>query len=110
MIREWCCHYSLSSLQSKRALHLAQRQTVYNVVFRQPSFTRDTNPEPQILETLGAVRVGIDHAFHSLLRGARPPTPLEIEPFRSRVELDPSAGFGRRIEDCRYINLVRLAF
>src|SRR2546430_17165200 len=82
-------------------LDFAQRQTIHYIVFRQPAFTRDTDPEPQILETLDAVRVGIDHAFHSFFFGARPPTPVEIKPFRSGIELDPRPAFRRRIENCR---------
>src|SRR5712691_2325897 len=89
---------------------LARQQTVYNVVFRQPSFARNTDPEPQILETFDAVGVRIDYALHSSLFSARPPAPVEIKPFRSRVKLDPSAGTRRHIENCRDVDLVRLAF
>src|SRR5438128_3516384 len=97
-------------LRSQRGLDFPERQTIHHIRFRQPSFARNTDPEPQILETFDAVGVRIDYALHSSLFSARPPAPVEIKPFRSRVKLDPSAGTRRHIENCRNVDLVRLAF
>src|ERR1041384_4616716 len=80
------------SLRSQRVLDLAKREAVHDIILGQPAFARDADAEPQIPETLGAVRVGVDGAFNSFFLGARPPTPVEVEPFGRGVELDPGAG------------------
>jgi len=61
---------------------LAQRQTIHDILFLSAILLRAMPmPKPQILETLGAVSVGINYAFHSLFFSARPPAPVEIKPF-----------------------------
>src|SRR5438093_10691127 len=53
--------------------------------------------------------VGIDDTFNSFLFRQWPPAPVEIEPFRRRIEFDPGAGARRGVENGGDVNLVRLA-
>src|SRR5260370_8256203 len=81
-------------------LHLSKRPTVHNVVLSQPSFACNTDPEPQVLKTLGAMRVGINHAFDSFFFCQRPPAPVEIYPFPPRIKLDPPPAFRPPLHNC----------
>src|SRR5207248_1863606 len=62
------------------------------------------------MQTLGAMSVGIDHTFDALLFRHWPPAPIQIEPFRRGVELNPRPCTRSGIENFWNINLVRLAF
>src|SRR4029453_917033 len=81
----------------------------HGLLFWQPAFGCDADPEPQILETLGAMGVRIDYALNPFLFRQRPPAPVEIEAFRRGIELNPGAGARRGVENYRDINLVRVA-
>ena len=89
----------------QRGLDLPERQTVHDVLARQPPFPRDADAEPQFLEPLDAMRVGIDDAFHSFFFCERPPAPVEIETFWGGVDLNPSPGFRGGFDDCRNFGL-----
>jgi hypothetical protein len=39
------------ALLLKEFLHLVQRETIHDIFTRQPAFSRDLNPEPEILQT-----------------------------------------------------------
>ena len=52
---------------SQGVLDFAQRQTIHDVLFGEPAFARDADAEPQILQTLGAMSVWIDHTFNAFL-------------------------------------------
>ena len=97
---------SLPRFFAQLALNLPQRQTIHHVRFRQPAFARDADPEPQFLKPLGPVRVRVDHALHSLFLRERPPAPIEIEPLRRGVDLDPGAGLGGGLDDRRNVDRV----
>ena len=84
-------------LLAKRFLNLPQGQTIHHVRFRQPAFARHADAEPEVLQALDAMCVRIDDAFDSFLLSQRPPPPVQIEPFRRGVDLDPGAGLGRGV-------------
>ena len=63
---DWHCRALPFALGLQRLFDLAQWQTIHDIIFCQPSFARNADAEPQILETLGAVSVGINYAFNSL--------------------------------------------
>src|SRR5262249_27205841 len=87
---------SLFTFRAQRQLDLPQRQTIHHVVFNEPPFTRDANTEPQVLQSLPAMRVRIDNALDAFRFCQRPPSPVEIESFRRGVELDPCSRRSRR--------------
>ena len=55
------------SLRFECRLDFAERQTIHHVHFRQPTFARNSDAEPQVLQALCAMRVRIDHAFDVFL-------------------------------------------
>src|SRR5437879_12022663 len=63
----------------------AERQTIHNFGFSQPAFARDPNAEPQVLQSLRAMRVRIYHALDALLCRRRPQSPTDIACFRCCV-------------------------
>ena len=56
-------------LRSQGGLDFSERQTIHHIVSGEPALARDANAEPQILQTLSAMSVGVDHAFNTLLPG-----------------------------------------
>ena len=60
---------------SKRLFDFSERQAIHHFLFGEPAFARDPNAEPQILQTLGAMSVGVDYTFNTFLFGQRPPAP-----------------------------------
>ena len=56
------------------------------------------------------MRVGIDDALHSFFFRERPPTPIEIEPLRRGIDLDPRTGFGGGFDNRWDVDRVRIAF
>src|SRR4029078_8531487 len=86
------------------------RQAIDHVIFGEPAFAGNSDSKPQILQSLCAVSIWIDHAFNAFLFGDWPPPPMEIEPLWRGVEFDPRAGARCRVEHRRNIDLVRIAF
>src|SRR5437763_6813823 len=73
----------------KRFFNFPNRRAIDHVLFGEPAFARDTDSEPQILKTLGAMSIRINHAFDAFLFGQRPPPPVEVEPLGRGVKFDP---------------------
>src|SRR5262249_26478589 len=82
------------SLQCR--FNFAQRQAIHQLWLGQPAFAREADAEPKILQSLVPMRVRIDYALHTFLFRQWPPPPIEIEPLRRGVELDPRAICGGR--------------
>jgi hypothetical protein len=60
----------------KRLFDFSQWQAIHHILFGEPAFARDPNAEPQILQTLSAMSVGVEYAFNTFLFGQRPPAPI----------------------------------
>src|SRR5438874_2184506 len=96
------------SLFAYRGLNCPQRETVNDVLFRQPPFARNADTEPQFLESLSPMGIGVDHALHSFFFRERPPAPIEIEALQRGVDLNPCASLGCCIDDRGNIDRVRI--
>src|SRR5204862_3273421 len=94
----------------KRSSMPPQRQAIQHIICGEPAFAREPNSKPQILQTVGAMSIGIDDTLPSLLFGQRPPAPVQIEALWCRIELNPCTGARRRVQYGRDIDLVRFAF
>ena len=55
--------------RSQRFFDFSNRQAIDHVVFGEPAFAGDADSEPQILQSLRAVSIRIDHAFDAFLFG-----------------------------------------
>jgi len=55
------------SLRPQRSLDFCEGQTIHHIIFGEPAFPSDANSKPQILQTLGAMSVGVDDAFDAFL-------------------------------------------
>src|SRR5947208_16252038 len=93
----------------QRRFDSAERQTIHNVGFSQPAFARDPNAELQVLQSLRAMRVRIDHALDAFLFSQRPPSPIEIEPLRCCVEFHPDSSRARGLKHVPTIDHLNLA-
>src|SRR5438552_455922 len=78
--------------------------------YGQRAIARGADAKPQGLQTRSTIGIGVNHATHPFFLRHRPPAPVEIEPFRSGVELDPAAGFRRGFEHRRDVDGVTFAF
>ena len=95
------------ALLIKGFLHLIQGEAIHNILARQPTFSRDLNPEPEIVQAANAVRIWINGAPHPVGFGKFPEPPIQIQPPRVRVQFDDGFGLGSCFDDLHKIQLVR---
>ena len=82
---------------------------VHDVLFPEPTFARDHRAEPEEHRVFVAMPITVDHAFHAFVTGVFPKAPIHIEAIRARIEFDPGAGFGARIDHRVLIHSVTIA-
>ena len=58
-----------SAFRLQRLFDFFERQAIHDVLFGEPAFAGDADPEPQILQTRSAMSIRIDHAFNAFLLG-----------------------------------------
>src|SRR5262249_6002278 len=72
--------------------HLRQRPGGDDVVLGQPGPLSQANPEPQVSEVDGRVRVGVDGELHAVPLGPQDQLVGQVEPVRVAVYLHGGAG------------------
>jgi hypothetical protein len=55
--------------RSQRLFDFSDRQAIDHVIFGEPAFAGNSDSKPQILQSLCAVSIWIDHAFNAFLFG-----------------------------------------
>src|SRR5438093_3965756 len=85
-----------------------QRQRVDDVRLLQPTLARHARAQPQEREVFLTMRVGVDHALHSLALRVLPVPPVHVESPWIAVELDPRPGLRARVDDRLRIDRVTI--
>ena len=75
-----------------------ERKRVHDVLFCEPALARDHCAEAEEHRVFVAVRITVDDTFHTFIASVFPQAPIHIEAVRARVQFDPRAGFGARVD------------
>ena len=82
---------------------------VDDVLGAEPALAGEGDAEIEEAEMLGLMGIGIDAAEDAEIPSLVPPAPIEVEPPRVAVELDPGAGLSGDLEYLRHIHRIGLA-
>ncbi len=90
-------------------LHLSQRQAVDHILPREPAFAGGFDAIDHRLQSVRAVGIGVDAAFHAFRFRELPPAPVHVQTPRAGVELDDGAGFRGGIDHGSHVHIVSRA-